>query len=191
MSLSLRVMGAQDLHFERLDRSIHEARFLEFAAEFRDLGEGGVDRPDLLELLFSDPDRYFDLALRFEHDRDLPDDLVPMSRYLFFDGDWLVGQSNLRHRLSPELHLDGGHIGYAVRPSARRRGYATEILRQTLEEAHRKNIPKALLTVATTNRPSLRVIEKEGGVFDGQTTSPRRGETMRRYWIETAREVSP
>ena len=49
----------------------------------------------------------------------------------------------------------------------------------------------ALLTVATTNRPSLRVIEKEGGVFDGQTTSPRRGETMRRYWIETAREVSP
>ena len=35
------------------------------------------------------------------------------------------------------------------------------------------------------------VIEKEGGVFDGQTTSPRRGETMRRYWIETAREVSP
>ena len=52
-------MGAQDLHFERLDRSIHEARFLEFAAEFRDLGEDGFDR---LDMLFSDPDRYFDLA---------------------------------------------------------------------------------------------------------------------------------
>ena len=55
-----------------------------------------------------------------------------------------------------------------------------------LEEARRIGIPKALLTVATTNHPSLRVVEKNGGVFDRETISPRSGETMRRYWIDTA-----
>ena len=181
-------MGAQNLHLERMDRSIHEARFLELAAEFRDLGEGGLER---LDMLFADPEGYFDLVDRFEHDRDLPDGLVPMSRLLFFDGDLLVGQSNLRRRLSPYLHLDGGHIGYLVRPSLRGRGYATEILRQTLEEAHQIGIAKALLTVATTNLPSLRVVEKNGGLFERETVSPGSGETMRRYWIDTARTVSP
>ncbi|MBC8340142.1 MAG: GNAT family N-acetyltransferase [Proteobacteria bacterium] len=114
-----------------------------------------------------------------------------MSRFLFFDGDRLVGQSNLRRRLSPALHLDGGHIGYLVRPALRHRGYATEILRQTLEEARGIGITHALLTVGTTNFPSLRVVEKNGGVVDRETISPRSGQTMRRYWIETPREVSP
>jgi len=175
-------MSAGDLRIERLDRLRHETVFLEFAEEFRDAGEDGLDQ---IDQLFADPDEYYDLALRFEHDRDLPDGLVPMSRFLFFDGDWLVGQSNLRRRLSPALHLDGGHIGYAVRPSARRCGYATEILWQTLEEAHRIDIAKALVTVATTNLASLRVVEKNGGVFDRETRSPRTGQTMRRFWIDT------
>ena len=95
-------MGALDLHFERMDRSIHEARFLELAAEFRDPGESGLER---LDMLFADPEGYFDLVDRFEHDRDLPDGLVPMSRLLFFDGDRPVGQSNLRRRLSPYLWI--------------------------------------------------------------------------------------
>jgi len=180
-------MSARDLRLERLDRSRHEVCFLEFAQEFRAAGADGLDR---LDLLFSAPDDYYDLADRFERDRDLPAPLVPMSRFLFFDGDRLVGQSNLRRRLSPQLHLDGGHIGYAVRPSARRRGYATEILGQTLQEADRVGIARALLTVATTNLPSLRVVEKTGGIFDRETISPRSGETMRRYWIDTAAGVS-
>jgi len=180
-------MSARDLRFERLDRSRHEACFLEFAEEVRDAGEDGLDR---IDLLFSDPDDYYDLADRFEHDRDLPAPLVPMSRFLFFDGNRLVGQSNLRRRLSPQLHLDGGHIGYLVRPSARLRGYATEILGQTLQEASRIGITRALLTVATSNLPSLRVVEKAAGVFDRETLSPRTGETMRRYWLDTAGGVS-
>ena len=176
-------MNASGLRIERLNRSAHEARFLEFAREFHEAGEEALDK---IDLLLSDPEDYFDLADRFEHDRDLPGGLVPMSRFLFFDGDTLVGQSNLRRRLSPLLHRDGGHIGYAVRPTARRRGHASEILRQTLGEANRIGIARALLTVASTNLPSLRVVEKNGGVFDAETISHRDGATMRRYWIETA-----
>ena len=176
-------MDASGLRIERLNRSAHEARFLEFAREFHEAGEEALDK---IDLLLSDPEDYFDLADRFEHDRDLPEGLVPMSRFLFFDGDTLVGQSNLRRRLSPLLHRDGGHIGYAVRPTARRRGHASEILRQTLGEANRIGIARALLTVAATNLPSLRVVEKNGGVFDAETLSHRDGATMHRYWVETA-----
>jgi len=176
------------LRIERLNRSVHEARFLEFAQEFRDADEEALDQ---LDLLLSAPDEYFDLADRFEHDRNLPVGLVPMSRFFFFDGDTLVGQSNLRRRLSPLLNLDGGHIGYAVRPSARRRGHASEILRQTLGEASRIGIARALLTVATTNRPSIRVVEKNGGVFDRETISHKDGQKMRRYWIETGSAPGP
>jgi predicted acetyltransferase len=178
-------MPSAVLRIERLNRSVHEARFLGFAQEFRDAEEEVLDK---LDVLLSAPDEYFDLADRFEHDRNLPVGLVPMSRFLFFDGNKLVGQSNLRRRLSPLLHSDGGHIGYAVRPTARRRGHASEILRQTLGEASRIGIARALLTVAATNLPSLRVVEKNGGVFDAETVSHRDGATMRRYWIETAAE---
>ena len=156
-------MTADGLQMERLNRSIHETGYLEFATEFRDQGEGGFDR---LEMLFSDPDEYFDLVERFEHDENLPNGWVNMSHFIFFAGSQLVGTSRLRHRLSAVLELDGGHIGYHVRPSLRGRGYATEILRQTLKEAGRMGIPKALLTVATTNAPSIRVVEKNGGLFD-------------------------
>ena len=91
----------------------------------------------------------------------------------------------LRRRLSPALHLDGGHIGYHVRPSLRGRGYATAILSRTLREARHIGIRSVLLTVADTNLASIRVIEKNRGVFERVTISPRSGDTMHRYWIDT------
>ena len=180
-------MAVPELHLERLDRSVHEAAYLDFAAEFRDRSEGGFDR---LEMLFSDADEYFGLVERFEHNEDLPNGWVNMSHFIFFAGSQLVGTSRLRHRLSAVLELDGGHIGYHVRPSLRGLGYATEILRQTLKEAGRMGIPKALLTVATTNAPSIRVVVKNGGAFDKEVRSLRTGETMRRYWVHTQQEAS-
>ena len=175
-------MPTHDLQIASLNRSVHETAYLEFAAEFRDRGEGGFDR---LDMLFSDTDQYFDWVERFEHSEDLPNGWVNMTHFIFFSGPQLVGTSRLRHTLSPALELDGGHIGYHVRPSLRGRGYATEILRQTLKEARRIEVPKALLTVATTNTPSIRVVEKNGGLFDQEVLSPRSGETMRRYWVPT------
>jgi predicted acetyltransferase len=163
-------------------RASHEAVMLDFAREFRAEGD------DRFDLLLDEPDEYFELAARFEDDRDLPEDRVPMSHFLFFADDHLVGMSRLRRRLLPVLELDGGHIGYEVRRSERQKGYGAEILRQSLIEASRLQIAKALLTTAITNVPSTRLIEGAGGVFDGLTVSPRTGDTMRRYWVPTPRE---
>jgi predicted acetyltransferase len=90
-----------------------------------------------------------------------------------------LGRISVRHRLTPALWEIGGHIGYDVRPSARRRGHATAMLRLALPVAHRLGIDPALITCDSANVASRRVIERNGGVFEDE----RRG-TLR-YWVRT------
>jgi predicted acetyltransferase len=74
----------------------------------------------------------------------------------------------------------GGHIGYDVRPSARRRGHATAMLRAALPVARGLGIESALVTCDEDNVASRKVIEANGGVFEDQ-----RGDKLR-FWIPTA-----
>jgi GNAT superfamily N-acetyltransferase len=75
----------------------------------------------------------------------------------------VVGEVRVRHRLSERLLVQGGHIGYVVRPDERNRGYATALLRAGLARAAELGIDPALVTVDVTNAPSVRVVEKCGG----------------------------
>lgn len=150
---------------------------LEYACEFREEGDGRYDP------LLSDADAFFAAVRIFEIGRDLPPDRVPMSHYLFFEDSVLVGASRIRWRLVPVLLLDGGHIGYEVRRSARGRGIAKEMLRRSVAMARGRGISEIVLTAATENLPSIRVIESQSGVFEKETISPRTGERMRRYVI--------
>lgn len=97
----------------------------------------------------------------------------------------LVAVSNLRHGLTPALRVEGGHIGYGVRPSARGAGAATEILRQTLQQAFTRGIGPALLTCARLNVASARTIVRNGGVLDSEEFVAQRGEVVQRYWVPT------
>jgi len=122
----------------------------------------------------------------------LPEGFVPHSTFwIVEDGREVVGVSNLRHRLTESLRLEGGHIGYGVRPSARRRGVAAELLRQTLARAHALDISEALVTCASTNEGSVRTILRNGGRFEGEAHVEKRGEIVRRYWVPTATSSSP
>ena len=80
---------------------------------------------------------------------------------------------------TPFLLEVGGHIGYSVRPSARRRGVATEALRLVLPHAAALGIDPALLTCDVDNVASARVIEANGGVLEDV-----RG-VKKRYWVPT------
>ena len=78
------------------------------------------------------------------------------------------GPRRLRHRLTPALLEVGGHIGYDVRPSARRRGHATAMLREALIVALGLGIESALVTCNVDNVGSRKVIERNGGVLEDE-----------------------
>lgn len=77
----------------------------------------------------------------------------------------------------------GGHIGYAVLPQHRRRGYATEILRQSIVVARSEGIDEVLVTCDVHNVGSRAVIERCGGAFDEVVYDPKEKVDKRRYWI--------
>ncbi len=97
-----------------------------------------------------------------------PADRVPCTTLWLVEGDEYLGRISVRHRLTPALTRLGGHIGYDVRPSARRRGYATAMLRDALPVANRLGIDPALLTCDADNVASRKVIEHNGGVLQDE-----------------------
>ena len=114
----------------------------------------------------------------------LPDGFVPHSTFwLVRDGGEIVGVSNLRHRLNETLAREGGHIGYGIRPSARRNGYGREILKQTLRRAGGIGIERALVTCGKQNVGSAKVIVGNGGEFESEEFCAERGEVVQKYWI--------
>jgi predicted acetyltransferase len=95
----------------------------------------------------------------------------------------IVGTLQLRHRLTPQLELEGGHIGYNIAPSLRNKGYGTQQLALGLEKARDLGLERVLITCDTDNVPSARVIQKNGGVFDSEVVSDLTGKPVSRYWI--------
>jgi predicted acetyltransferase len=148
-----------------------------YAQEFADAGESYVVLPG------NDPEALLARVAMFEAGQDLPENRVRMTWFWLLRGDRIVASSRLRHELIPVLLLDGGNIGYEVRPSERRRGIGRELLRLTLDEARRIGLRRALLTTETTNLGSIGVILANGGVFEDTSVSPNTGRTLNRYWI--------
>ena len=96
------------------------------------------------------------------------------------EGD-LVGRASIRHELNDFLFRVRGHIGYQVRPSYRRQGFATEILRQSLALIHGLGVTKVLVTCDEDNVGSIKVIESQGGILENSVNFE--GILKRRYWI--------
>lgn len=97
----------------------------------------------------------------------------------------MVGICNIRHDLNSDFLINTvGHIGYSIRPSERRKGYATEQLRLALLEAKKLGINRVLVTAADWNIGSQKTILANGGVYEDTRFEPDGGDHMLRYWIE-------
>ncbi|MEJ3748512.1 GNAT family N-acetyltransferase [Actinomycetes bacterium KLBMP 9797] len=97
------------------------------------------------------------------------------------EDDRVLGAIALRHELNDFLRRVGGHIGYGIRPSARRRGLATWALGRMLDEARRLGLDRVLIACAVDNIASAKTIEHHGGVLEGVRDTERG--TLRHYWI--------
>jgi predicted acetyltransferase len=115
------------------------------------------------------------------HGRSLGDDWVESSWLLAEVDGAVVGRSSIRFELNEFLLAEGGHVGYAVRPGHRRRGYATEILRQSVIVARAGGVQDVLVTCADENIGSATAIETNAGVLENILELD--GVLLRRYWI--------
>jgi len=169
----------------------YQQSFLACVQEIRDAGEDdhwtgltifGEETHTVDEL--ADPAGFAAFAQRL-HDLALPETPRPESKVAettlwWVDGDSYLGRLSIRHRLTDALRQFGGHIGYVVRPSARRQGNAGAMLAAALPIARGLGIDPALLTCHASNAGSRRVIESGGGVLEDQR------EDKLRFWVPTS-----
>lgn len=126
---------------------------------------------------------YLEVLRREQEGIGLAPGRVPATMFLGIRGEDVVGRVHIRHELTPVLREVGGHIGYAVRPEHRRRGYAAQMLRLGLQKLRELGVEQALVICDDTNAGSIRTIEACGGVLDDVTEKPG-AEPKRRYWID-------
>jgi predicted acetyltransferase len=118
-------------------------------------------------------------------DESLPEGRVPSSnRWIVRDGR-VVGTIAVRHALTPSLLAEGGHIGYAVSPRARRQGVAREALGLALGLAAARGIDPVLVTCDVDNIASARTIASVGGVVEDERDG------VLRHWVRTGAPARP
>jgi predicted acetyltransferase len=112
---------------------------------------------------------------------------LPYRLFWISDGDF-SGTINLRYQPGTEAlpPYISGHIGYGVVPWKRRRGYATRALAMILPLCRKQGLKRVLVTCDEDNIASRRVIEANGGEFDGTEPHPlTAGKLKLRYWVAT------
>jgi len=113
--------------------------------------------------------------------KNLPPEGVPSSTFWLVDKGVFIAHINIRHQLNEFFENVIGHIGYAVRPSERKKGYGTKLLELGLKKAKQIGLDKVFITCDETNIGSKIIIEENGGEF--QDKVPHQPEKKLRYWI--------
>lgn len=159
-----------------------QTEFLSMIDDYRAAGERPYQRVRQLVIdRFSEYVRQLDEASRGVGQEA---GLVPQTTFWLVRDHTVIGVSRLRHHLTPDLEREGGHIGYDIRPSERRKGYGTRLLALTLEKARELGLRRVLVTCDTDNIGSARIIQKNGGRLEDETVSADSGKPVSRYWID-------
>ena len=177
-------MAAQNLQLRTL-RMEDEDAFRHAVREFK-----AAEPEETFAFQYDESMRFSDYVERLDRwtrGKDLTDGFVPNTFLVAVVGNAIVGRVSIRHSLNDFLERIGGHIGYSVVPSHRRRGYASAMLKEALPIAAALGIHRVLVTCDIDNLASIRVIEKNCGVFEGLADAPELIVPKRRYWIDLSK----
>lgn len=113
-------------------------------------------------------------------------DWVPDRQYLSVrkSDNQLIGMIDIRDELNEECLNYYGHIGFSIRKSQRKRGYATEQLRLALERCANNSMERVLITCDKNNIASAKTIVKNGGLLENEIYDPNDGTMTQRYWVK-------
>ena len=92
--------------------------------------------------------------------------MVPQTTFWLFVEGVPIGYGKIRHYLTDKLKEDGGHVGYAIKPNQRGKGYGKILLNLLLVEAKKMGIESVLVTVRNGNMPSIQVALANSGAID-------------------------
>ena len=158
----------------------HQDAISEYVAEFANAGE------DVVHGYFGKPEwshvKTVETLAAWERGEKLGGWVPSSTRFLVAEGR-ILGNYNVRHKLTDALQLFGGHCGYSVRPSERRKGYATLILSHAKERARALKIDRMLLTCRPENIGSAKTIENNGGILQDVIRHEEQDVDIARYWI--------
>lgn len=149
--------------------SKYKDSFLEAVKEYQ--ADGQQYYLDLdLQKLQKDFSSYVTQQNNWSKGIDLPDGYVPQTTYWLVAGELFIGEVRIRHELNDSLKTVGGHIGYDIRPTQRRKGYGNLILKLALQKAKELGIESVLITCDVTNIGSNKIIKANGGKLDSVKT---------------------
>ena len=147
----------------------YETEAIAFKQEFIDNGETTINGSELFDQMDSYDDWLKSVQDNASSDTVNPSWVVTDTYFAFDENDRIIGIIDLRHELNGFLK-DFGNSGYSVRPTERRKGYATQMLRLILERAHQIGMEKIQLSVERSNEASVKTILKNGGKYERSFT---------------------
>lgn len=161
----------------------YATQIAQYKQEFLEAGDsmdgcGSLPRLENIE-------EYIRMCRDYEDPERVPEHLVPATQFLFVckSDNRLIGMIQVRHRFNDYLEKYAGHIGYSVRPSERRKGYAKKMLKMTLPFCKDLGISRVLISCIDGNIGSEKTILANGGVYESTACEPHKGRILKRFWI--------
>lgn len=159
-----------------------EKSIWEYRQEYFDFGETHINGSFGIAY-YNDFNEWLNLVQGIEKDELSRDNIHASTYFTVRESDHkIIGSIQLRHYLTEELEKHGGHIGYGIRPSERRKGYGKQQLLLVLEKAREMNLPKVMITCDKDNAASRRTALSCGGILTSENIYEDKEQQI--FWID-------
>ena len=162
----------------------YSTQIAEYRQEFLDAGDS-MDGCGSLRVM-ENPFDFIKKCKDYESEDTLPEGRVIATQFLLIRicDNRLVGMIQVRHYFNDYLEKYAGHIGYSIRPSERRKGYAKQMLKMALPFCREIGLDKVLITCTDGNIGSEKTILANGGVYESTIHEPNENVELKRFWIK-------